>query len=79
MISEKIRRVNLQGILFLRLTGLTGEFSTIVVFEAMLFYSQCIYAERMLSAKEPQWINANNHALHFLEGARAIGVCDNCK
>ena len=33
----------------------------------------------MLSTKEPQWIDVNNHALRFFGGVPAIVVCDNCK
>src|SRR5699024_11014395 len=58
---------------------LTGELSTIVVFVAVLPYSQYIYAEGMLSTKEPQWIEVNNHALRYFGGVPAIVVCDNCK
>lgn len=58
---------------------LTGEITDIVVFVAVLPYSQKIYAEGMLSTKEPQWIQANNNALSFWGGVPAIVVCDNCK
>ena len=33
----------------------------------------------MLSAKEPQWIEVNNHALDYFGGVPALVVCDNCK
>ena len=58
---------------------LTGEILTIVVFVAVLPYSQMIYAERMLSTKEPQWIQVNNNALAYYGGVPALVVCDNCK
>lgn len=57
----------------------TGEIVPIVVFVAVLPYSQYIYAEGMLSTKEPQWIEVNNHALAYFEGVPPIVVCDNCK
>ena len=47
---------------------LTGEIYSVVVFVAILPYSQYIYAEGMLSAKEPQWIVVNNHALDYFGG-----------
>lgn len=58
---------------------LTGETLPIVVFVAILPYSQYIYAEGMLSTKEPQWIEVNNHALDYFGGVPALVVCDNCK
>ena len=33
----------------------------------------------MLSTKEPQWIDVNNHALDYFGGVPALVVCDNCK
>ena len=33
----------------------------------------------MLSTKEPQWIEVNNHALDYFGGVPALVVCDNCK
>lgn len=58
---------------------ITGELTTIVVFVAVLPYSQMIYAEGMVSTCEPQWIDVNNHALEYFGGVPAIVVCDNCK
>jgi transposase len=58
---------------------LTGEVLEIIVFVAVLPYSQYIYAEGMVSTKEPQWIAANNHALQYFGGVPAIVVCDNCR
>ena len=58
---------------------LTGEILPIVVFVAILPYSQYIYAEGMLLTKEPQWIEVNNHALDYFGGVPALVVCDNCK
>ena len=57
----------------------TGEIFTVVVYVAVLPYSQYIYAEGMTSTKEPQWIAVNNHALEYFGGVPAIVVCDNCK
>lgn len=58
---------------------LTGELLDIVVFVAVLPYSQYIYAEGMVSTREPQWIAVNNHALQYFGGVPALVVCDNCK
>ena len=58
---------------------LTGENTKIIVFVAVLPYSQYIYAEGMTSLAEPQWIKVNNHALNYFGGVPAIVVCDNCK
>lgn len=33
----------------------------------------------MLSTKESQWIDVNNHALDYFEGVPALVICDNCK
>ena len=78
VIGEKME-VDFAGKTFSMINRLTGEPSTIVVFVAVLPYSQYIYAEGMLSTKEPQWIDVNNHALRFFGGVPAIVVCDNCK
>lgn len=56
---------------------LTGEITPIVVFVAVLPYSQYIYAEGMGSTKEMQWIEVNNNALKAFGGVPAIVV--NCK
>ncbi len=58
---------------------LTGEIYTVVVFVAVLPYSQYIYAERMLSTKEPQWIEIINHTLDYFGGVPTLVICDNCK
>lgn len=71
--------VDFAGQTFNMTDKLTGEIITIVVFVAVLPYSQMIYAKGMLSTKEPQWIQVNNHALAFYNGVPAIVVCDNCK
>ncbi len=71
--------VDFAGKTFELIDPLTGEISTIVVFVAVLPYSQMIYAEGMSSTKEPQWIKVNNHALKFFGGVPAIVTCDNCK
>lgn len=46
--------VDFAGQTFKMTDPLTGEILTIVVFVAILPYSQYIYAEGMLSTKEPQ-------------------------
>ena len=71
--------VDFAGKTFSIIDGQTGETFTIVVFVAILPYSQYIYAEGMLSTKEPQWIAVNNHALRYFGGVPALVVCDNCK
>lgn len=58
---------------------LTGEIMYIVVFVAVLPYSQYIYAEGMIFIKEPQWIAVNNNALAYFGGVTALVICDNCK
>ena len=68
-----------EGARFSMTDPLTGEIMVIVVFVAILPYSQYIYAEGMLSTKEPQWIEVNNHALDYFGGVPALVVCDNCK
>ena len=78
MIAQKME-VDFAGQTFSMTDPLTGEILTIVVFVAILPYSQYIYAEGMLSTKEPQWIDANNHALDYFGGVPALVVCDNCK
>lgn len=71
--------VDFAGKTFDLIDKLTGEITSIVVFVAVLPYSQYIYAEGMISTKDPQWIEVNNHALGFFGGVPAIVVCDNCK
>ena len=71
--------VDFAGQTFEMTDSLTGEVLTIVVYVAVLPYSQYIYAEGMLSTKEPQWIDVNNHALDYFGGVPALVVCDNCK
>lgn len=78
VIAQKME-VDFAGQTFKMTEPLTGEIFTIVVFVAVLPYSQYIYAEGMLSTKEPQWIDVNNHALTFFCGVPALVVCDNCK
>ena len=78
-VSGEKMEVDFAGKTFFMINRLTGELSTIVVFVAVLPYSQYIYAEGMLSTKEPQWIEVNNHALRFFGGVPAIVICDNCK
>ena len=78
VIGQKIE-VDFAGQTFDLTDKITGELTTIVVFVAVLPYSQMIYAEGMVSTCEPQWIDANNHALEYFGGVPAIVVCDNCK
>ena len=78
VIAQKME-VDFAGQTFSMTDPLTGEIFTIVVFVAILPYSQYIYAEGMLSTKEPQWIEVNNHALDYFGGVPALVVCDNCK
>lgn len=78
VIAEKME-VDFAGKTFEMTDPLTGEIYVIVVFVAILPYSQYIYAEGMLSTREPQWIEVNNNALSYFGGVPAIVVCDNCK
>ena len=78
IVAQKME-VDFAGQTFSMTDPLTGEIMTIVVFVAILPYSQYIYAEGMLSTKEPQWIDVNNHALNYFGGVPALVVCDNCK
>lgn len=78
VIGQKIE-VDFAGKTFEVIDRITGEVQTVVVFVAILPYSQYIYAEGMLSTKEPQWIEVNNHMLQFFEGVTPLVVCDNCK
>ena len=78
VIAQKME-VDFAGKTFELIDKLTGEITTIVVFVAVLPYSQYIYAEGMISTCEPQWIEVNNHALDYFGGVPTIVVCDNCK
>ncbi|MDO4962367.1 MAG: IS21 family transposase [Eubacteriales bacterium] len=78
VIGQKME-VDFAGQTFDLVDKLTGEITTIVVFVAVLPYSQMIYAEGMTSSKEPQWIDVNNHAIRYFGGVPSIVVCDNCK
>jgi len=78
VIGQKME-VDFAGQTFDLTDKITGELTTIVVFVAILPYSQMIYAEGMVSTCEPQWIDVNNHALEYFGGVPAIVVCDNCK
>ena len=72
--------VDFAGKTFDLINRLTGEIAPIVVFVAILPYSQYIYAKGMESTKEMQWIEVNNNALKAFGGVPAIVVCDNnCK
>ena len=78
-IIAQTMEVDFAGKTFSLIDRLTGELVPIVVFVAILPYSQYIYAEGMTSTKEAQWIEVNNHALQAFGGVPAIVVCDNCK
>ena len=78
VVGQKME-VDFAGKTFYMTDPLTGEALEIVVFVAILPYSQYIYAEGMVSTKEPQWIAVNNHALAYFGGVPALVVCDNCK
>lgn len=78
VIGQKME-VDFAGKTFQMVDHLTGELLEIVVFVAVLPYSQLIYAEGMVSTKEPQWIAVNNNALRYFGGVPALVVCDNCK
>lgn len=78
VIAEKME-VDFAGKTFDIVDPLTGEINAVVVYVAVLPYSQYIYAEGMLSTKEPQWIDVNNHALDYFGGVPALVICDNCK
>ena len=78
VIGQKME-VDFAGKTFQMVDHLTGEVQEIVVFVAILPYSQYIYAEGMISTKEPQWIAVNNNALAYFGGVPALVVCDNCK
>ena len=78
VIGQKIE-VDFAGKTFELIDSLTGDISTIIIFVAVLPYSQYIYAEGMLSTKEPQWIEVNNNALQYFGGVTPLIVCDNCK
>lgn len=77
VIGQKME-VDFAGKTFQMVDHLTGEVLEIVVFVAVLPYSQYIYAEGMVSTKEPQWIAVNNNALTYFGGVPALVVCDNC-
>jgi len=78
VIGQKME-VDFAGKTFNLIDRFTGDITVIIVFVAVLPYSQYIYAEGMVSVKEPQWIEVNNHALEYFGGVPAIVVCDNCK
>jgi transposase len=78
VIGQKME-VDFAGKTFKMTDSLTGEIIVIVVFVAVLPYSQYIYAEGMVSTKESQWIEVNNNAIRYFGGVPALVVCDNCK
>ena len=71
--------VDFAGKTFQMMNPLTGETVQMVGFVAVLPYSQYIYAEGMVSTKEPQWIAVNNNALAYFGGVPALVACDNCR
>jgi transposase len=73
--AEKME-VDFAGQTFRLIDRITGETLTIVVFVAVLPWSNYTYAEGMTSTREPQWIEANNNALAFFGGVPAVVVCD---
>ena len=75
----QVIEVDFAGKTFVIIDPSTGETHDVVIFVAVLPYSQYIYADGMLSAKEPQWIEVNNHALRYFGGVPSLVVCDNCK
>lgn len=77
--SGQSMEVDFAGNTFEMTDRLTGDVLTIVVFVAILPYSNRTYAEGMISTKEPQWIEVNNHALDYFGGVPAIVTPDNCK
>lgn len=68
--------VDFAGKTFDLIDRLTGEVTPIVVFVAVLPYSQYIYSEGMSLTKEMQWIEVINNALKTFGGVPAIVVCD---
>lgn len=78
-VAAQIMEVDFAGKTFCITDRTTGEIHDVVVFVAILPYSQKIYAEGMLSTREPQWIQVNNNALSYFGGVPALVVCDNCK
>ncbi len=78
-VAGQTMEVDFAGRTFKLTSRITGDEIDIVVFVAVLPYSQYIYAEGMTSTKEPQWIAVNNNALQFFGGVPSIVVCDNCK
>lgn len=78
VIGQKME-VDFAGKTFQMVDHLSGELLEIVVFVAVLPYSQLIYAEGTVSTKEQQRIAVNNNALRYFGGVPALVVCDSCK
>ena len=78
VIGQKME-VDFAGKVFSLIDPVTEEKTPVVVFVAVLPYSQYAYAEGMVSTREPQWIDVNNNALRYFGGVPLIVVCDNCK
>lgn len=79
VVKAERMEVDFAGQTFFIVDRITGELACVVVFVAVLPWSNYTYAEGMLSTKEPQWVEVNNNALSFFGGVPAIVVCDNCK
>ena len=73
VVAQKME-VDFAGQTFSMTDPLTGEIMHIVVFVAILPYSQYIYTEGMLSTKEPQWIDVNNHAYEVQTYRMCLGI-----
>lgn len=66
--------VDFTGKTFELINKLTGEITTIIVFVAVLPYSQYIYAEGIISSREPQWIEVNNRALSYFAALTIVSI-----
>ena len=78
-VSGQKMEVDFAGKTFQMVEHLTGELLDIVIFVAVLPYSQYVYAEGMTSTREPQWIAVDNHSSQYFGGVPALVACDNCK
>lgn len=71
--------VDFAGKTFEPIGKFTCKVTTIVVFVAVLPYSQYIYVEGIIPTCELLWIEVNNHTLDYFGGVLTIVVCDNCQ
>ena len=78
-VPGQVMEIDFAGKTFPLIDPIDGTVTDIVVFVAVLPYSQYVYAEGMVDIGEQQWIEANNNALEYFGGAPMIVVCDNCK